>query len=73
MCQVLISVPTRDQRYKILAVHTSSLPLGTDVELQTLADLTNSYVGADLASLCREAAYLAMTESTQSAATAQVK
>ena len=52
-----IGVPDRDARKEILMIHTHDMPLEKDVSLLTLADMTYGYVGADLASLCREAAF----------------
>jgi transitional endoplasmic reticulum ATPase len=36
------------------------MPLGTDVDLDRLADMTHGFIGADLAALCREAAMRAL-------------
>ena len=52
-----IGVPDRDARKEILMIHTRNMPLDKDVSLLTLADMSYGYVGADLASLCREAAF----------------
>ena len=52
-----IGVPDRDARKEILMIHTQYMPLDKDVSLITLADMTYGYVGADIASLCREAAF----------------
>ena len=52
-----IGVPDRDARKEILMIHTRNMPLEKDVSLLTLADMSYGYVGADLASLCREAAF----------------
>jgi len=38
------------------------MPKGEDVNLEELAEMTEGYVGSDLASLCREAAMLALRE-----------
>jgi len=58
--EVEIGVPDKKGRYEILQIHTRGMPLANDVELSALADLTLSYTGADLASLCREAAMKAL-------------
>ncbi|XP_067666570.1 ATPase family gene 2 protein homolog B-like [Haliotis asinina] len=60
--EILMNVPNREQRKEILAVHSARLPLGGDIDLDFLADVTNSYVGADLASLCNEASYMALAQ-----------
>src|SRR6202034_3549783 len=57
--RVAVQAPDKDGRRKILEVHTRSLPLATDVDLDALAATTPGMVGADLANLCNEAALLA--------------
>ena len=56
---VAVQPPDRVGRRKILEVHTRSLPLADDVDLDALAATTPGMVGADLANLCNEAALLA--------------
>jgi len=55
--EVHIGVPDTSDRREILAIHTRRMPLGPDVDMNVIAAKTVGYVGADLASLCREAAY----------------
>jgi len=52
--------PDRDARRKILDVHTRTKPLVDGVDLERLADETEGYSGAEIASLCREAALIAI-------------
>ena len=52
--------PDRDARRKILDVHTRSKPLTDEVDLEHFADETEGYSGAEIASLCREAALIAI-------------
>ncbi|WP_050032519.1 AAA family ATPase [Halorubrum halophilum] len=52
--------PDREARRKILDVHTRSKPLVEGVDLEYLADETEGYSGAEIASLCREAALIAI-------------
>jgi transitional endoplasmic reticulum ATPase len=59
---VYVSVPDRDGRLHILKIHTSKMPLAKDVELETLADRTNGYTGADLEDLTRRAGLSALRE-----------
>ena len=59
---MLISVPTQKRRKDILLSHLSELPVASDLDIDYLSDVTNGYVGADLAALCHEAAYIAMNE-----------
>ena len=51
-------------REAILGLHTSAMPLGQDVDLQTLAVVTHGYSGSDLAALCREAGLAALSRDT---------
>src|SRR6185369_2652892 len=57
--RVAVQPPDKDGRRKILEVHTRSLPLADDVDLEALASTTPGMVGADLANLANEAALLA--------------
>jgi cell division protease FtsH len=57
--RVAVQPPDRTGRLKILQVHTRSLPLDDDVDLEALASTTPGMVGADLANLANEAALLA--------------
>jgi cell division protease FtsH len=57
--RVAVQAPDRNGRRKILDVHTRSMPLDKDVDLNTLAASTPGMVGADLANLANEAALLA--------------
>ncbi len=53
-----IGVPNKDGRLNILKIHTRNMPLAKDVNLKDLAAVTHGFVGADLASLCKEAAMI---------------
>jgi cell division protease FtsH len=57
--RVAVQPPDKEGRLKILQVHTHSLPLDGDVDLEALASTTPGMVGADLANLANEAALLA--------------
>jgi cell division protease FtsH len=57
--RVAVQPPDRNGRLKILEVHTRSMPLADDVDLEALASTTPGMVGADLANLANEAALLA--------------
>jgi cell division protease FtsH len=57
--RITVSPPDRAGRRKILEVHTRSMPLADDVDLDALAASTPGMVGADLANLANEAALLA--------------
>jgi cell division protease FtsH len=57
--RVAVQAPDRSGRREILEVHTRSIPLAADVDLDALAASTPGMVGADLANLANEAALLA--------------
>ncbi|HXB65702.1 MAG TPA: ATP-dependent zinc metalloprotease FtsH [Solirubrobacteraceae bacterium] len=57
--RVTVQAPDRKGRVEILQVHTRSIPLDGDVDLDALASSTPGMVGADLANLANEAALLA--------------
>jgi cell division protease FtsH len=57
--RVSVQPPDQKGRAEILQVHTRSIPLDDDVDLQALAASTPGMVGADLANLANEAALLA--------------
>ncbi len=63
---VLIGAPSRPGRVEIYNVHTRTMPLADDVDIEELADLTDWYVGSDIESLCREAAVFALREDFES-------
>ncbi|BFZ64326.1 AAA ATPase cdc48 [Saitoella coloradoensis] len=54
--EVDIGIPDPTGRLEILRIHTKNMKLGDDVDLESIAAETHGYVGADLASLCSEAA-----------------
>jgi transitional endoplasmic reticulum ATPase len=54
--EIEIGAPGEAGRREILDVHTRGMPLAEDVDLDRLAGRTHGFVGADLASLVKEAA-----------------
>jgi transitional endoplasmic reticulum ATPase len=58
----LIYVPEPDEksRLQIFTIYTKGMPLAKDVDLNQLAAATKYYSGADIESLCREAAMHAL-------------
>jgi len=54
--EINIGVPNKEGRLKILQIHTRNMPLTKDVDLEAIASKTHGFVGADLESLCKEAA-----------------
>jgi cell division protease FtsH len=57
--RVAVQAPDSKGRELILEVHTRSVPLAEDVDLERIAQSTPGMVGADLANLANEAALLA--------------
>jgi cell division protease FtsH len=57
--RVMVNPPDRDGRVAILKVHTRSVPLAEDVDLDQIAAQTPGMVGADLSNLVNEAALTA--------------
>jgi len=58
--EIEIGVPDKMGRYEILQIHTRTMPLASDVDLHRLSDICHGYTGADISSLCREAAMKAL-------------
>ena len=54
--EIEIGVPDREERKEVLEIHTRNMPLSEDVDLDKIANTTHGFVGADLESLCKEAA-----------------
>ncbi len=57
---ILVPVPEDKSRLQILKIHTKNMPLTKDVDFNVIVEKTPNYVGADIESLCREAAILAL-------------
>ncbi len=57
---LLADAPDKESRLEILKIHTKAMPLAKDVDLKNLAEKTDGYAGADIESLAREAAMLAL-------------
>merc|ERR1712013_361519 len=54
--EIDIGIPDQIGRMEILRIHTKNMRLADDVDLERVAAETHGHVGADLASLCSEAA-----------------
>jgi transitional endoplasmic reticulum ATPase len=54
--------PDRESRLQIIKIHTKKKPLDQDVNIEVLADKTDGYTGADIASLSSAAVMLALRE-----------
>ncbi len=58
--EIEISVPGKEGRLNILKIHTRNMPLAKNVNLKEIANITHGFVGADLASLAKEAAMIVL-------------
>ena len=58
--EINIGSPNKDGRKQILKIHSRTMPLADDVDLDGLAEITTGYVGADIAALCKEAGMAAL-------------
>ena len=65
---ILVDVPDTASRKKIFEVHIRKTPLGKDVDLQQMIQLTEGFVGADIESLVREAAINSLRRDPESKA-----
>lgn len=59
---VFVGAPDRKGRLKIFKIHLKDTPLAPDVNIETLTDDTEGYVGADIESVSREAVMIALRE-----------
>jgi cell division protease FtsH len=60
--QIVVPLPTLEERVEILKVHTKGKPIGDDVDLEVLARGTPGMSGADLRNLINEAALIAVRD-----------
>ena len=58
--EVEISVPNMDGRLEILQIYTRGMPIAEEIDLKELSSELHGYTGADIKSLCREAAMKAI-------------
>src|SRR5690606_8603633 len=59
---IYVPVPERDGRLHILKIHTRNMPLGGDVDLDSIAARTDGYTGADLEDVVRRAGLQALRD-----------
>ncbi|WP_164117561.1 CDC48 family AAA ATPase [Sphingorhabdus sp. Alg239-R122] len=59
---VYVTVPDEKGRRRILGIHTDEMPLAKDVDLDSIAERTDRYTGADLEDLVRRAGLFALRE-----------
>ncbi|GKV04203.1 hypothetical protein SLEP1_g16397 [Rubroshorea leprosula] len=60
--EIDIGVPDEVGRLEVLHIHTKNMRISEDVDLERIAKDTHGYVGADLTSLCTEAAMQCIRE-----------
>ncbi|XP_062860752.1 spermatogenesis-associated protein 5-like protein 1 [Trichomycterus rosablanca] len=70
---IYVSPPDLQARLAVLQLLTDKMPLDSDVCLEDLATQTHLFSGADLESLCKEAALLALHEEGMSVSAVQHK
>lgn len=58
--EIEFGVPDLKERYEVLQIHSRDVPLAKDVNLHRIAELTHGFVGADLASVVKEAGMRAL-------------
>ena len=58
-------LPDKESRKSIFDIHTRSMPLTKDVDVDILVEKTENFTGADIAGLCREAAILALRKNKE--------
>ncbi len=57
-----VSPPDKESRLQIIKIHTKKKPLSQDINITELADNTEGYTGADIASLSSAAVILSLRE-----------
>jgi len=59
---LLVTSPDEKGRLEILKIFTKDMPLANNIELESLKELIDGFSGADIETLCREAAMIALRE-----------
>lgn len=65
--EIEVTIPTAEDRLKILQLYTKDMQLCSDVDVHAISKFCHGYVGADIEALCREAARFAYHRSTGTA------
>jgi transitional endoplasmic reticulum ATPase len=63
---IMVPVPDSLSRRKIFHVHLENMPLGNDINLDDLVEMSEQFTGADIAAVVRKAGRLALREDMQS-------
>lgn len=59
---IVVPAPDKEARLQVIKVHTKNMPITKDVSIDKIAEETEGYSGADIESICREAAIIALRE-----------
>jgi transitional endoplasmic reticulum ATPase len=59
---IYVPPPDHDSRLQIIKIHTKNIPMGEDVNIERLADITENYTGADIASFISAAVMAAIRQ-----------
>ena len=59
---IYVSPPNTEARFKILEIQFKKMSIGSDVDINEIASITEGCSGAEVVSLCQEAGLLAMNE-----------
>ena len=59
---LLVPAPDEKARLEILKLFTKDMPLATNAKIEKINELTEDFTGADIETLCREAAMIALRE-----------
>jgi transitional endoplasmic reticulum ATPase len=57
---IYVPEPNDEGRYAIFKIHTKNMPLAKDVDLKGISQMAKGCSGADIESVCREAAMIAL-------------
>ncbi|MBO4522838.1 MAG: AAA family ATPase, partial [Methanomicrobium sp.] len=61
-----IPLPDADSRREIFRIHSAKLPLAADLDIDTVLGMTEGTTGAEIQSICREAAMFAIRRNADS-------
>ena len=59
---IYVPPPDRDSRIQIIKIHTKNIPMVEDINIEHLADMTENYTGADIASFISTAVMVAIRQ-----------
>jgi transitional endoplasmic reticulum ATPase len=62
---VYVPNPDKNTRFRILEVHTKGKPIGRDINLMKIAEMTNGFSGAEVSAVVNTAISLVLHEYLQ--------